>query len=495
MGYRVSEVDLPRTKEHRGAIKEGGRSQSKRSVNFANLPDVPDIPYVAPVSPDRNDLDTAIEGVKKRYARVVPEMKAKHHDAMRKFVREWCQRNLVPISDVMGFDDWLESTSYNGPRKDQLREIKDRWVRGDVNPKKLSTVKSHIKCESYPQYKHARHINARCDLAKVVFGPIIKTLEREVYSRPEFIKHVPLFERPELLRKLKQAGCSYVASDHTAYEAHMSFWVMELIEFEIARWLLRRFPRLAELFEATESGINRCHLNAVDLTVLIQYIRCSGDMWTSLMNGLVNLLSFLYACDAINTRFCGGFVEGDDGIFAVQGTPPTAEFMEELGFEVKFETHDDPATASFCGMILAGHSIIRDPSKFFQTFGWSDRFMSGGRKVKRQLALAKSLSALYETPGCPLVSHAARYVYENTKGVVPRFIQGAYKTVPADFHPPDVQVSDEARELFARLYGISPACQVSAEERIMRGDWSAVTECVRFHPHVADYAARYVEVS
>jgi len=464
-------------------------------VNFANLPDVPDVPYVAPVSPDRNDLDTAIEGVKKRYARIVPKVAKCHREDMRKCVRNWCRSHLVPVADIMGFDEWLESTSYNEHRKDQLREVHDRWVRGIAKATKLASVKSHIKCESYPQYKHARHINARCDLAKVVFGPIIKTLEREVYSQREFIKHVPLPERPELLRKLKQAGCSYVASDHTAFEAHMSKWVMELIEFEVARWLLSRFPRLAELFEKTESGVNRCYLNAVDLTVLIQYIRCSGDMWTSLMNGLVNLLSFLYACEANNTRFCGGFVEGDDGIFAVQGAPPTAEFMEELGFEVKFETHDDPATASFCGMILAGDSIIRDPSKFFQTFGWSDRFMAGGLLVKRQLALAKSLSALYETPGCPLVSCAARYVYDKTKGTRPRFIDGAYRQVPADFHPPEIHISQEARELFARLYGVSPEAQIAAEERLMRGDWSVVSECVRFHPHVADYTTRYVEVS
>jgi len=411
LGYRVREVPLPRTQEHRGTIKEGGRLPKKRSVNFTNLPDVPDIPYVAPVSPDRNDLDTAIEGLKKRYARQVPEVLKQHREPLRKFVRQWCQDHLTPIDAPMGLEEWLDSTSYNDRRKEQLREVHDRWVRGVISHKRLASVKSHIKCESYPEYKHARHINARCDLAKVIFGPIVKRMEQEVYRQHEFIKHVPLPDRPALLRGLKQAGCKFVASDHSAFEAHMSFWVMELIEFEVAKWLLRKYPDLNTLFEKTESGENRCYLSAVDLLVLIRYVRCSGDMWTSLMNGLVNLLSFLYACDDLGARFCGGFVEGDDGIFAVQGPLPDANYMLGLGFEVKYEVHDDPATASFCGMILAGDSIIRDPSKFFQTLGWSDRFMTSGARVKRQLALAKALSALYETPGCPLVSVAARYVY------------------------------------------------------------------------------------
>jgi len=124
----------------------------------------------------------------------------------------------------------------------------------------------------------------------------------------------------------------------------------------------------------------------------------------------------------------------------------------------------------------------------------SDRFIGAGAKVKRQLALAQALSALYETPGCPLVAVAANYVYEKTRGVSPRFIDGAYKMVPKDFSPPAVVISDESRELFARLYGISPAAQREMEVAITKGDWDGLA-FLNVHAHVRDYAAKYVEVT
>jgi hypothetical protein len=268
---------------------------------------------------------------------------------------------------------------------------------------------------------------------------------------------------------------------------------MDCIEFAVFERLLMRFPKIVDLFEAVEGGENRIRLD-IGLSVLMQYCRCSGDMWTSLCNGLANLLSILFACSLLGSKFVGGYVEGDDGIFAIQGVLPTSSLMEELGFEVKYVQHDDPATASFCGLILAGNDIIRDPVKFFQTFGWSDRFLGGNAKTKRGLALAKSLSALYETPNCPLVAAAARYVYEKTRGTEPRFDGlNSWKYVPVDFDPPNTHITQETRDLFAEKYGISTVAQLEAERSISSGNFAILSQVLRVHPHVRDYTARYVE--
>lgn len=489
----MSEVPLKREGTCRATIKHDGRGPKGRSINFADLPDVPEVPGIAPLSPDRYDVETAIEGVKKRYARQVPRMARRHLRPFKRFVNRWVRSNFAPIHTVMDFDEWLASTSYNEHRKQQLRDVYERWVRGTVSSRDLHKIKAFLKLESYPEYKHARHINARCDLAKVVFGPACKSMEQVVYAHPAFIKHVPLPERPALLRALKQAGCRYLESDHTAFEAHFTLEVMEVIEFTVVEYLMERHPDLVRLFSETEAGKNNISLD-IGLRILMQYCRCSGDMWTSLMNGLANLLSLLFALSLTGATWVGGYVEGDDGIFAIHGTLPTSALMEELGFEVKYVEHDDPATASFCGLILAGESIIRDPMKFFQNFGWSDRFIAGSRRVKRGLALAKALSALYETPNCPLVSAAARYVYEQTKGVEPRWDGRAYKQVPRDFRPPSTCIEAETRELFSLKYGVSPIQQQGAEERIAKGDFAVLTEVLHVHPHVLDYSAKYVEL-
>jgi len=404
----------------------------------------------------------------------------------------------------MDFEEWLLTTSYNEERKEQLRKVHDEFMghgglptNRDQRRHLLSRVKSFVKSESYPEYKHARLINARCDLAKVYFGPIIKSMEEVVYKLEPFIKHVPLPDRPALLRKLKVAGCRYLESDHTAFEAHFTVQMMHVVEFEVTRWLLLHFDREEEILEETEAGENRCGIASADVRVLLKGFRCSGDMWTSLFNGLGNWLSISFACSKLGSRM-KGFVEGDDGIFSIQGEVPTKEFMAKLGFEVKYVEHDDPATASFCGLILAGDQIIRDPMKFFENFGWSDRFISAGRKVKDQLALAKALSALYETPHCPIVAAAAQYVYRMTKGVEPRFVEGAYRTVPRDFKPPKTDISEETRSLFSQKFGIAPSAQKAIEALLnpadltAKADWTCLTE-LRFHDHVRDYGERYVE--
>jgi hypothetical protein len=496
MGYRASEVPLVREHSNRGEVRVGAKAPRQRSVNFEQLDAVPDIPTMAPLSVDRYDKDTAIQGIRKRYAKPVPVPDPTMMRGFRTFCRRWARDNLPVLGEVLDFESWLLTTSYNDARKQQLRETHDRYLlqgqMTDKTARKLHRVKAFLKLESYPQYKHARHINARCDLAKCIFGPVIKSMEQEVYKLPQFIKHVPLPQRPALIRAMKRSGCRYVASDHTAFEAHFTKEIMNVIEFEVTRHMLSKFQRIEEILEMTEAGENDISVGSVDIRVLISGMRCSGDMWTSLFNGLGNLLSFLYACEITGCRFVEGYVEGDDGIFAIQGEPPTKELMEKLGFEVKFEVHDDPATASFCGLVLAGNDIIRDPVKFFMNFGWSDSFIGAGPKVKRQLALAKSLSALYETPGCPLVAVAANYVYNQTRGTIPRFIDGAYKETPRDYQPPPIVIADGTRELFARLYGISPAAQVDLEREISQGRWD-VLATLNAHDHVRDYSAKYVE--
>lgn len=492
VGYRANEVPLPDPGQPRGRVVVSPKCIPHRSINFATLPDVPRVPFVAPISPCRFDRDTALKGIAKRYARQVPPLSPDLKAPFRAFCAKWARENLTPIRGPMEFEEWLATESYPIARKEQLRKAHAKWGASNAIPSQsdLRKVKGFIKLESYPEYKHARHINARCDYAKVFFGPVCKAMEAEVYKYPAFIKHVPLPERPALLRKLKIAGAKYVATDHTAFEAHFTVELQEIVEFEVVKWLLAHRPDIVQCLTATESGENHISL-ASGIKVFIQGVRCSGDMWTSLFNGLGNLLSFSFACHLLGSTF-QGYVEGDDGIFAVHGDIPTPELMQRLGFEVKMEQHDDPSTASFCGMILAGDQIIRDPSRFFQSFGWSDRFISAGARVKRSLALAKSLSALYETPNCPLVSAAARHVYDRTKGVVPRFIDGAYRQVPRDFHPPQTCITRETRDLFAQKYGVSVELQVQMESSIAAGDWRCLA-ALPFHADVGHYFARYVE--
>lgn len=508
-GYRAAEV-LPRvapTKRGKVQLREGPAVRRKRSRNFINLPDVPEIPGVAPLSADRYDQDTTVQGAYKRYARDVPPLNPERKERFRQYVRGYLRETFTPLREIMDYHEWLESESYPKSRREQITREWLQWsgragpLPGPVGSESyelykrlLSRVKAFGKLEPYPEYKHVRHINARCDLAKGAFGPLVKSMEREVYSKDHhFIKHVSMPDRPALIRALKQAGCQYVATDHTAFEAHFTVELMEIVEFELVVYLLGQVPAVARLLCEVEGGMNDIQMRGNGYRMLIDGIRCSGDMWTSLFNGFGNLMSFGFACQELGSKF-DGYVEGDDGIFAVSGEVPSPELMKDLGFEVKMEVHSNPEEASFCGLILAGDQIIRDPIKFLQKFGWTSSYLDAGPKMMRKLALAKSLSALYETPDCPIVSAAARFVYDRTKGVKPVWESGRYRTVPRDFRPPKTEVSTQTRVLFAKLYKVSPEAQVAIEEKIAAGDWEC---CVGlgFHRDVFHYTSRYVELT
>jgi len=99
-----------------------------RSLNYVNLPDVPIVPNTAPLSGDRNDIDTAIQGAAKRFAKVTRPFQNQHAKPLKKFVKQWCRKHLRPIECEMSFEDWLDSTDYSTSRKEELRQCRDRYV-------------------------------------------------------------------------------------------------------------------------------------------------------------------------------------------------------------------------------------------------------------------------------------------------------------------------------------------------------------------------------
>jgi hypothetical protein len=151
-----------------------------------------------------------------------------------------------------------------------------------------------------------------------------------------------------------------------------------------------------------------------------------------------------------------GFVEGDDGLFAVDTELPVAELVAQyaqLGFTIVVKEVRDPGLASFCGMVCTEDcQIIRDPRGFLQGFGWTHSFITAGSRLMYELLRAKALSAVYETPHCPVIGAMARKALEVTRGYNPRYIDDGYHRPPPDEVPlPPFQPTPATREL-------SPSC-------------------------------------
>jgi hypothetical protein len=395
------------------------------------------------------------------------------------------------------FEEWLDSTDYNTARKAELR-LANELNAGQPPPRHVCRkVKNFIKLEEYPNYKHARLINSRHDRFKAWSGPFFKKIEEQIYdveSNIRFIKHIPVQDRPALLRALPK-GMRCYSTDFTAYEKHFTAELMHHCELILYEYMLPCLgPQGMHCLKQTLTGIN--HISSRNgFSAKVKARRMSGEMCTSLGNGFTNMMLALYLAEK-KGGVIHGFVEGDDGIF-VTNVELSAEDYKELGFEIKIVSEASPCEASFCGMIFADSGeIIRNPREFVSKFAWTGSCLEGGIKVKRELLRAKALSACYETPQCPIVGAIARYALQETRGVKPRFVYDGYHKVTdvirdernvAAFKP-----SSDTRVLFERKFHISIADQLNIERLCSQGKFDVAAQLMPPPADVLHYVTRYV---
>lgn len=476
-GYRVGDVELavapkdPKCEIGRPMVAPlFDRRTMFRQLPYGSTPDR------APIHVDSNDIDTQVAGLQHRVCRLTPlaaKEKEKSIDFEKlkdfeNFVLCWLRKYLAPLTSEPDFEEWLANTTYNEARKAELRQCHADLHGSAPNRKQRRKIASFIKTESYPEFKHARWINSRSDHFKAYSGPWFKAIENQVFSLHWFIKHVPVPLRGEKVAALMRDGAKYFGTDYTSFEAHFHPLFMKACEGQLYSYMLQNFPGVSTNITETIFGTNHGRTRR-GVSFRVKGRRMSGDMCTSLGNGFSNLMIWSYLCSKKQVQW-DGYVEGDDGIFAVyKGDAPLKSEYEELGFTVKIESGQDPRTMSFCGIIAADGQNIRSPDDFLCNFGWSSSFLTAGPKIQAQLLRAKAMSAAWETPHCPIIRAIADRALHITRNEIPRFIDDGYHKKPED-KVPKFAPTALTRAMFSDLYGISPDMQVLCEERIRRGE-------------------------
>lgn len=438
-----------------------------RRVMFAELP-FGRVDGFAPIHLDTKDQKTQVDGLQHRMARLTPQSNKQTMQRFASFVKWWCRTYLEPLTTEPSFDEWLAGCDYPLERKAELASVFDDLHGAPPNRKQRRKIASFIKSESYYEFKHARWINSRSDAFKAWSGPWFKAIEERVFALPWFIKHTPVPERPSKVAGLLRPGARYYATDHTAFEAHMGPEFMAACELTVYRYMLQRFPDVADLICKTIGGVNHGATRR-GVQFRVKGRRMSGDMCTSLGNGLTNLLLWAFFCREKKCEW-DGFVEGDDGIFATVGSAPTRADYLDLGFDLKIEEGNDPRVMSFCGIVAADGQNVRDPAKLLTHFGWTSSCIGAGLAVRKSLLRAKALSLLYENPHCPILRAIADRALVLTRGSVPRFVRDGWHSALPEFKAPDFAPTAATREMFAALYNISPAEQEELELQISAAD-------------------------
>jgi len=439
-----------------------------------------DIPYAVRPRGDPSDSDTIEAGAMKRFLTTTPLPDLSALDALNRFVISWCKKNLIPLSrDVdTSVESWLTKTNYPKARQEQLLKI---WVESGGHLKQKDYhVKSFVKDESYDEFKHVRLINSRSDLFKCQVGPIFKLIEEVVFKNAAFIKKVPIADRPAFIRqRLERDGAKYFYGDFSAFESHFGRLIMQKIEFVMYLYMTQYIPeykKFSRILNDVIAGKNVCKTKM--FKIFVEARRMSGEMNTSLGNGFTNLMLLLFLFEQLGEEI-HPVVEGDDSATSFMHRCPTADDFKKLGFTIKCGTCDNFEELSFCGMVFDPIDLVNvtDPHKVLASFGWEGRAYTKYTKRKLMALLrCKSLSYLYQYPGCPIIQSLANYGLRCTRSYdVRRFVQTSrtlsvwdrelyilamnntnYKTF--------VPVPYRTRLLVERLYGINISQQIRVEK-------------------------------
>lgn len=491
-GYNYGEVPLPAVKAVSGATFK----KFATPVDPTHRPAVQislgcHVVGVAQPHPNPADPDTVEAGVRKRFLLTPPQPNKIRLRKLKRFVLRWCKKNLTPLSpdaDV-SVDAWLEKTNYPLARRDELRKL---WVDNNETliPRDYK-VKSFIKDETYPEYKHARAINSRTDMFKCAVGPIFRLIEEQVFKHPAFIKKVPVDDRPAYLKRmLYREGAKYFWADFTAYESHFTPLIMKSVEFVLYRYMTQYLPsgpQFMSLCENVIAGLNHCVFKFFSVDCVGR--RMSGEMNTSLGNGFTNLMLLLFLFEECGESV-NPVVEGDDSNTSFMNRHPTAEDFASLGFTVdpkKCGVADSFEEMSFCGMVFDSVDLINvtDPAEVLASFGWARAVYARANKATRmKLLRCKSLSYAHQYPGCPIIQSLAKYGMYVTRSYDVRNFITQSRTIPFwererllsalqwweqqkaehKVRIPNKQIPLRTRQLVERLYGISVSTQVRIEE-------------------------------
>lgn len=508
-GMREDEIGLPEPDWVETVADSPTRMpvmRGPRRVMFQSLPGYR-VPGYAPICLDTRDPLTIEYGMRQRLKRRLPTPNPGLMDEFKQFCS--IQAEMLPSDLPYLFEEALAMTNFPEWRKDELRRADADNKGGAPPPQICRRVNAFIKTEFYQGLRRARWICSRHDRFKAFVMGAFRKIEDIVYhTMPEFIKHVPVKDRPAALASLRKAGRRYYVSDYTAFESHFTPEVMRACEFVFYKHILKNWTYMSTVEEAM-MGVNHITNKTTGYRTKVLGKRMSGEMCTSVGNGLTNLMLAKFIAWRQGKEVYG-FVEGDDAIFSTEADL-SPERYAELGFTVKLcEVNDPleqipldkekfpPGSILFCGICAASdQTAIKHYAKFFQGFSWTSSFMGCNVMRLRELLKCKALSALQEFPACPIVTCMAREALRHNNVNVSASTLAKFNKdhfghelhgMTHDAHEPSLV----SREFYEHAFGVTIQDQLLVEEAIKKGDMITVSAILPSPYDSAWYEARYV---
>lgn len=453
--------------------------------------------FCRPVA-DQNDSKLIAFGVMKR---LFPVRFSRSVELEKEFL-QYCYRIIdeefpvCVVNNMKTWEEWLSSRDYNQARKNQLRQWREKFAyvpqvtNFDKVLKEVTHIKGFVKLEEYNEFKYPRNILPRHDIFKNLLGPTIEWAEHLLIQKPWVMKGQDVLLQPAIITDRLGAGVGiYYGTDFSHLEGSYKEFCYDLERYyllHVAPWAMQEIDLLYMVTNTLQK------VSIKDVRFKVDFVRCSGEMTTSVTHTLLNYLvnRFNAYKQGKNIIFIG---TGDDGLFKSSGIL-NFDIIEKLGFEFKPELFKYAWEASFCHLYFNPYTnhLFRDPREFLVSVGWT---LSSFRnttsiQVLSGLFKAKLLSFLCLYSGCPIIGILCRHFLAQMGDVkaVMDIKSLSYWTRALTI---DSQCSEELnitysdRNFFAYIFNIDINTQIFIENEIMK-----MSPFQRYYP---DVIVRFVE--
>ncbi len=362
-------------------------------------------------------------GVAMRMGRKMPTRNIVIMKKFEKFVKCYIRKHFKPISvhdlpsekeSIMNMNQplWRKEELLRALEKNELYGLPQKFTVKCFGKTEFLTEEpdvpfTYLPVDESAPFKGIRGIYSREDRAKVYLARYFEAISEQVFHSPDFIKYITMRERPEYIRNKfgSQIGKTIYETDFTNFEGINEPGFYKFVEKHVYDYFLQNFPGVSDNIHRILAGDNRCKFR--HFKCVIPGRRMSGEMNTSLGNGLVNIMMLKFVAKLSHANI-EAVVEGDDGLF-ISDKPLKESLFGLLGCKIKMNAHTDIREASFCGMRMSSNDDIFAPAgRVLVSLPWSTSPIARGG-IKKRLGLLKSkcLSILYQYPNCPIVTSIA----------------------------------------------------------------------------------------
>lgn len=515
-----------------GKIEDVAKFQYEREVKDAMRRIVSvnpgmQIPGFAAPRPDTGHSGSAKEGLQKRLMGTTFEPEFDYYKDLENYTKlifdheKWGEKLLNDDDNIRyltDFEFYLSKTNYSEKLKKKFREIRGEVIetanRLSVEEfQKWCEVKCFVKEEAYDEPKFHRGIYARSDYFKVIFGPYVKLMEKCVFSSTYFVKKIPVKDRHDwLLNKLYMDGALFGSTDFTGFEKHSIPRLMRVTVHKVYDLFARYIEILTNGCDANMLGLCAKVLRGMN-NFVFKYFKasfpggkCSGEMDTSLSNGLLNfiMMVFILEREGYHTGFgyfnvkrrpgCYNGIlpccfEGDDGNISfpydLDISDITPALFKRYGLDLKIEKADKVGEAGFVCLYFneVTPQLITNPFKHLARMWVSSRYIKSKETKIRSLMRMKCMCLLYQFPSCPILAAYCEMVLRLTAGYDVRHLYyslDAYDRDRFSFLVDGTKmpykrghITELTRDTCHNLFGVCPELQKTMENYFdSQTEWS-----------------------